>query len=453
MAKYLIVGNSAGGIGAIEAIREVDSQGVLAVVSDEPHAAYSRPAIAEFLMGERDFDDRMLYRDPDFYRRNRVEARLGVRVARLDVDNREAVLESGERLGWERLLLATGGVPIVPRMDGLKLQGVHTFTTIDHARAIDAALRQGAKRVVVIGGGLIGCSLTNALVQRGGVEVVLVELLNRVLAPMMDEAASRVVEARLRELGVRVITGHGAAAIRSSSADASRVGAVTLDNGEEIPCDLVGVAVGVVPRTELARGTPIRVNRGIVVDRHMETTVPDVFACGDVAEAYDFVHDSYRVVAIWPNAYIGGRIAGLNMAGASYEYDGCTNINSFSYFGLALASAGLFDPGPDAPVQVMTMGHNGDYKKVVLRDGRVVGFLLLGKIEQAGVLFHLMRDRTPVAEFQGRLLEDGFGLASLPRPLRDAWLENGHRPGRPDGIGEGPAGLGSQQETLPGSAA
>ncbi|MEE9202320.1 MAG: FAD-dependent oxidoreductase [Dehalococcoidia bacterium] len=449
MAKYVIVGNSAGGIGAVEAIREVDPQASLAMVSDEPYAAYSRPAIAEFLMGERDFGERMLYRDPEFYRRNRVEEHFGVRVTQLDVDRREAILDTGERLGWERLLLATGGVPIMPRMDGLGLEGVHAFTTIDHARSIDNALRQGANRVVVIGGGLIGCSLTHALVRRGGVEVVMVELLDRVLAAMMDATASRVVEARLRDLGVRVITGHSVVSILPSSSDASKVGAVTLDNGEEVPCDLVGVGVGVAPRVELARETPIQVNRGIVVDRHMETTVPGVFACGDVAEAYDFIYGSHRVVAIWPNAYFGGRIAGFNMAGASHEYDGCTSMNAFSYFDLALASAGLFDPGSAEQVQTITAGSDGAYKKVVLRDGRVVGFLLLGEIEPAGVLFHLMRDRTLVGEFQDLLLEDGFGLAALPRPLRDAWLQNGNGSG--DGLAEGLAGLGAQPGSLPGS--
>ncbi|MDP6347932.1 MAG: FAD-dependent oxidoreductase, partial [Dehalococcoidia bacterium] len=322
----------------------------------------------------------------------------------------------------------TGGVPITPRMDGLELQGVHRFTTIDHARNIDAALQQGAKRVVVVGGGLIGCSLTSALVQRGGVEVVMVELLDRVLAAVIDATASALVEARLRELGVRVVTGHSVASILPAASDASRVGSVALNSGEEVPCDLVGVAVGVAPRLELVRETPIQMNRGIVVDRHMETTVPGVFACGDVAEAYDFIYDSHRVVAIWPNAYIGGRIAGLNMAGGHHEYDGCTAMNSFSYFDMALASAGLFDPGADDPVHTITVSGDGVYKKVVLRDGWLVGFLLQGDIDQAGVLFRLMRDRVPVADFQDRLLEDGFGLVSLPRPLRDAWLSEGVGP-------------------------
>jgi NAD(P)H-nitrite reductase large subunit len=423
--KYLIVGNSAGGIGAVEAIREGDSQGSLALVSDEPYPAYSRPAISEFLMGERDFDDRMYFRAPDFYDRHKVERYLGARVTQLDLEGREVVLENGDRLGWERLLLATGGVPITPRMDGLELNGVHRFTTIDHARNIDAALKQGARRVVVVGGGLIGCSLTSALIQRGGVEVVMVELLDRALAAVMDATASAMVEARLRELEVRVVTGHSVAGILPASSDPSRVGAVTLSSGEEIPCDLVGVAVGVAPRLELVRETPIEVNRGIVVDRYMETTVPGVFACGDVAEAYDFIYDSHRVVAIWPNAYIGGRIAGLNMAGGHHEYDGCTAMNSFSYFDIALASAGLFDPGAEDSVQTDTVNENGVYKKVVLREGRLVGFLLQGDIDQAGVLFRLMRDRVPVVDFQDRLLEDGFGLVSLPRPLRDAWLGDG----------------------------
>ncbi|MDP3063275.1 MAG: FAD-dependent oxidoreductase, partial [Chloroflexota bacterium] len=163
MAKYLIIGNSAGAVGALEAIKKVDSKGSCAVVSEEPYVAYSRPAIAEYLMGERAFDHRMHYRDQDYYVRNGIEAHLGVRATRLLLEQRQVELSDGRKLEYEKLLLATGGQPIVPRMEGLELQGIYPFITIEHARKLDEALKKGAKRVVVIGGGLIGCSLTHAL--------------------------------------------------------------------------------------------------------------------------------------------------------------------------------------------------------------------------------------------------------------------------------------------------
>lgn len=431
MAKYLIIGNSAGAVGALEAIKKVDVKGSCALVSEEPYVAYSRPAIAEYLMGERAFDQRMHYRDQDYYVRNGIEAHLGVRATRLHLDQRQVELSDGRKLEYEKLLLATGGQPIVPRMEGLELQGIYPFITIEHARKLDEALKVGAKRVVVIGGGLIGCSLTHALAKRGGVEVAVVELLDHILTTMTDAHGSALVEARLKELGVVVMTGRRVTGIFLSASDPEHAGGVTLENGERVEADLVGMAVGVSPRLELARGTAVVTNRGIVVDRHMETSVPGVYACGDVAEAYDFIFDTNRVVAIWPNAYIGGRIAGFNMAGEPREYDGCTVMNAFSYFGIAMASAGMFNPAPDAGCEVLSQASGPVYKKAVLKQGRIVGFILMEEIEQAGVLFSLMRSRTDVASFKDKLLTKGFGLVSLPKAVRDSliWGDSAHMPG------------------------
>lgn len=431
MPKYLIIGNSAGAIGALEAIKKVDPHGECAVVSEEPHTVYSRPAIAEFLMGERAFDGRMQYRDADFYARNGIQAHLGVRAAKLDFDAREVELADGRKLTYEKLLLATGGAPIVPRMDGLGLAGIHTFTNIADAQKLDTVLKGGAKRVVVIGGGLIGCSLTHALAKRGGVEIAMVELLDHVLTTMTDARGSGLVEARLRELGVRVMTGRKVVGVFPRMGDPSRAGGVTLENGERVEGEVVGMAVGVSPRLDLVRDTAVKLNRGIVVDRHMETSVPDVYACGDVAEAYDFIFDVNRVVAIWPNAYIGGRVAGFNMAGQPREYDGCTAMNAFSYFGMSMASAGMFNPPANLGCETMAEGQGNVYRKVVLKDNRVVGFILIEEIEQAGVLYSLMRARADVSAFKHKLLSKGFGIVSLPREMRDklVWESGGHAPG------------------------
>ncbi len=423
--KYLIIGNSAGGIAAAEAIRRIEPRSPITVVSEEPYPAYSRPAIAEYLMGERDFDDRMMIRDAEFYTRNSFDTRFGVKVTKLDLEKRQAILQDGHKLTWDKLLIATGGSPIVPKMEGLGLEGIHSFVTIEDARKLLKAIEAGAKTIVVIGGGLIGCSLTHALLRRGGVEVVLVELKDHVLTTMMDGTGSKVVEEKLKALGVKLFLGRSVTRILPA-AGATKVGAVVLDNDEQITCDAVGMAVGVTPRTELAKGTTIKVNRGIVVDKHMETSAPGVYACGDVAEAYDFILGANRVVAIWPNAYIGGLIAGANMAGVPDEYDGCTAMNAFSYFGMALASAGMFEPDPKEKCEVMTSQDSKTYKKVVLKDNRIVGFILMGKIEQAGVLYHLMRDKADVSQFQKSLTAANFGIVSLPREMRDKWLGAGN---------------------------
>jgi NAD(P)H-nitrite reductase large subunit len=280
--KYLIIGNSAGGIAAAESIRDVDKAGSIAIVSDEPYPSYSRPLISKYLTGERS-PDGILFRSAEFYEQNNINLLLGERVGSLGLSEHTAELESGEHITWEKLLIASGGVPIMPRIEGLKKRGVFNFITLDDAKEIDEFLDE-ATTAVVIGGGLIGISVTEALIKRG-VEVTVVEMKERVLNTIIDEQSSLMAEQALEKAGVRIITGCTVAEVVGNTC----VSAVMLSNGEEIPCGMVVVAIGVLPRTELVQDTDIRVNRGIVVDRNMATNHADVYACGDVAEAYDFV--------------------------------------------------------------------------------------------------------------------------------------------------------------------
>jgi len=414
--RYLIVGNSAGGIGAVEAIRQVDTDRSITIVSDEPYPAYSRPEISEYLAGLTTVE-RMLFRPPNFCEKNGVEAILGVAATRLDLRKKRLELEDGRTLRWEKLLLATGGRPTAPRIPGAAREGIFTFTTLADADRIKDALRPGC-RAVVLGAGLIGLSLTHALV-RLDVPVVMVELLDRPLANALDRDAARVVECALRGAGVELVFGQTVAQVLGRPEDDRRVGGVRLQDGRQLPCDILAIAIGVTPRTELAAGAGLRVSRGIVVDRHMATSHPDVYACGDAAEAFDFVHGVERLTPIWPNAYMGGRVAGLNMAGRETAYSGGTGMNALTYFGLAIVSAGLQEPGDGPGYEVLTCS-DGDaaYRKVVLRDGRVAGLTFVGDIEKSGIVFGLMRDGTDVSAFKEALVAPDFGLTMLPEGWR-----------------------------------
>ncbi len=414
--KYLIIGNSAGGIGAAEAIREVDRQGALAIISDEPYPAYSRPLISEYLARERSLEG-MLFRPADFYEKNKIGTFLGSRVRGLFLNEHAVELDDGKRIAWERLLVATGGLPIVPQIEGVEKKGVFTFITLEDAKAIDHYL-DGAARAVVIGGGLIGISVTEALVKRG-VKVTVVEMKERILNTILDEEASAREEATIGEAGVSIVTGRTVAKI---SSDEKTVSSVTLDNGQVVPCDLVIVAIGVLPRTELVSGTGIKINRGIVVDRHMATSSPDVYACGDVAEAYDFIYGENRLNPVWPNAYIGGRVAGLNMAGVRTEYQGGLAMSSLKYFGLDVVSAGIVTPPGDS-YEVLSNIYDDNYRKVVLKDGLVVGMVFMGNIEKSGIVYNLIKDRINVSGFKQALVARDFGLLSLPEERWRPWLE------------------------------
>jgi NAD(P)H-nitrite reductase large subunit len=410
--EYLIIGNSAGGIGAVEAIREIDKKSSITIVSDESYPAYSRPLISEYLSCERTVDE-MLFRPADFYHRNNIDLMLGKTVKNLDLPGRLVELEGGEKIAWNKLLLATGGVPIVPKIKGSNKKGVFKFLALDDAKAIDKFLKDYS-RAVVIGGGLIGVSVSEALTKRD-VSVTIVEMKDRVLNTILDERASAIAQEMLAEAGIRVIVNDTVSEVVGEKS----VEGVVLDSGERIPCDLVVIAIGVLPRTELVQGSDIKVNRGIVVDRYMATSYPDVYACGDVAEAYDFVLGTNRLTPIWPNAYIGGRVAGYNMAGVKKEYPGGTAMNSVNYFGLDVATAGVVNP-PDGSYEVIYRDKDGIYQKVILSDGQIVGMVFVKDIEKSGMIFGLMRDKVDVGSFKQALLTDDFGLAYLPQEL---WRE------------------------------
>jgi len=417
--KYLIIGNSAGGIGAAEAIRDVDKAGAITIISDEPYHAYSRPLISEYLGSSRPFE-KMLFRPPDFYEKNNIGTVFGKKVVQVNFNRQTAKLEDGRVLGWEKLLLATGGSPIVPKMEGTELKGVFTFTKLDDAKAIDEFLNQSRRKVsaVVIGGGLIGVSVTEALVKRG-VNVTIVEMKGWLLNTILDEEVSALEEKALTRAGVEIVTGH--TVVKIGSDIPGEVTGVNLDDSRSIPCEMVVIAIGVQPSTKLVSDSGIKTNRGIVVDRQMATSIPDVYACGDVAEAYDFVYGENRLSPIWPNAYSGGRTAGLNMAGRPTEYQGGTAMNAMKYFGTSIVSAGMVNPLDDS-YEIITKKNGFLYKKVVLKDGLIMGLVFSGDIEKSGIIYNLMKDKVNVDSFKQALVADDFGLISLPEEIWRARL-------------------------------
>lgn len=411
--EYLIIGNSAGGIGAAEAIREVDRQGTITIISEELYPAYSRPLISKYLANERTIEG-MLFRPPDFYGQHNINLLLGKKAIRLEPNRNIAQLENGEQILWQKLLLATGGMPLIPKIDGIDKKAVFNFLTIQDADKVAAFIKPG-QQALVIGGGLIGISVTEALKKRG-LHVTIIEMKDRILNTILDEEGSSIAEDALKQTGINIITNHTASAIiGDSDADGS-----ILDNGEKIPCDLVVVAIGVLPRTELALNAGIKVNRGIVVDRYMTTNFPNVFACGDAAEAYDFIYDSNRITPIWPNAYVGGRVAGYNMARVRTEYNGGTAMNSLNYFGIDIATAGIVTTPNNTRYEVITKRNDGIYKKLVLNNDYITGMVFIRDIEKSGIIFSLMREHINVRNFKQELLSDNFGLAYLPKQL---WQE------------------------------
>jgi len=417
MSKYVIVGASAAGIGAVEAIREVDPVGTITVISEEPCPQYSRPMISDLVSGKADFE-KMKYRDDQFWEKNDVKTLTGRTVVSLNLADKYVALDKRDCVNFEKLLIATGGKPFVPKIEGADKKGVFTFTTLSDAERLVAKV-EAAKSAVVIGGGLIGVSVTEALVKRG-LKVTMVELKDTILSLILDPTASEMVENVIRKAGVTIVTGQSVQRVTGKPEDDNIVGGAVLTKGEQVQCDLVIIAIGVIPRMELVSGTDVKTNRGILVDRFMQTNVSDVYASGDVAEAYDFVFGENRLLPLWPLAQLEGKVAGYNMTGKKADYPGGTAMSALKYFGIPIISIGIVNPKEDDAYEILTR-HDPErnlYKKIVLKDNVIVGITLANDIEQAGVLFHLMKNGANVKKFKQGLLSEDFCLATVPRSLR-----------------------------------
>ncbi len=412
---YVIIGNSAGAIGCIEGIRSVDNTGTIALVSEEAHHVYSRALIPYFLSGATGTSG-MAFRPPDFYERAGVRLFLNKKAVKINFGDKEVVLDDGNKLGYGKLLLATGGKPVFPPIPGLRKKNVFSFHSIKDALGIKQHMA-GARNAVVLGGGVIGLMAAEVLLKKN-IKVCVLELADRVLAPVVDVTASRMVEETFREAGVEVLTNNTVAAVHGKE----YVEKVTLQDGRTIPCDLLIVGIGVTPRVELAEETELEVDRGIVVNEQMQTSVSDVYACGDCISVYNFVTGLKQPLPLWPNAYLGGRIAGVNMAGKTREYTTGTSMNAMHFFDLNLINAGVnatADGDADWHVVSKLDPEKKIYRKFTIdRDGVLRGFILIGQVARAGILLNLMRKKIDVRGFQQELLRDNFGYADLPDLIR-----------------------------------
>ena len=246
------------------------------------------------------------------------------------------------------------------------------------------------------------------------------ELQESILSLLLDATASDIVEVIIRKAGVDFATGQSVQKILGRPENKDAVGGVILTKGNKIPCELVIIAIGVIPRTELVAGTAVKLNRGIIVDNFMQTNVPDVYASGDVAETFDFILNQNRLLPLWPLAVLEGRVAGSNMAGKKTNYEGGTNMSSLKYFGIPIVSIGLTNPKDDPELEILVkqdVEHN-IYKKLVLKNNVIVGLTLVNCIDRAGILFNLMKTQINVKRFKQDLLRDDFGLAVLPVGLQ-----------------------------------
>ena len=424
-SKYLIIGNSVSGINAVESIRKVDKKGEITIVSNENILNYSRPLISYYL-GGRITKERMSFREKSFYKENKVNLLLNTEAKKINVKGKEVYLENGGKINYQKLLLATGGKPIIPPIKGLNevKEGIFTFVKFkDTENIINYIQKNKIKEAVVLGAGLIGLKCAEGLIQRG-LKVTIIELADRILANTFDKIASSILEDALRKLNCNVIKENTITEIKTQN---SKLKTIVLRSGKEIPTKLLIIAIGVRPNLDLIEGTSIKYDRGIIVDDYMQTNVDDIYAAGDVAEGKDFLLQRKSVIAIWPVAARQGKFAGFNMAGLKKEYEGLFIMNSIQIAEIPTISFGLTNPKDEKEYEILSKENKEGnfYRKIVLKDNRIVGAIFLGKIERAGIFSGLIKNKVDVTSFKKDLLSDDFGLLILPSEYRKHLVTGG----------------------------
>lgn len=405
--QYVIIGASAAGISAIETLRGEDPSSEIAVISDEPDPLYSRPLISYYLAGELP-EERLAYRPPDFFERNDVEALLGCQAVGLEPQAERVVLDNGEARTYDSLLIASGASPKLPEVEGNDLEGVLGFRTVEDARAILEVIPD-IEQAVVLGGGLVGLKAAVGLAARG-VEVTVVVGSAHVLSQMVDVGAAEIYRELLEAHGIRIATEMRPAEFLGNG----RVEGVRAESGQEWPAQLVVVGKGVNANMGFAEGTGVETDYGILIDGRCRTSVENVFAAGDVAQSYDVVRDEYWTNQIWPCAVEQGRIAALNMAGREAAYRGSMAMNSIQFFDLPVISGGLSGLRErDYDRELVDRPSDRVYRRIVLRGDRLVGFVLVGDIQGAGLIRSLVAKGASARGSEDRLLHRNLSVPDL----------------------------------------
>ena len=401
--KHIILGNGPAGVVAAETLRHAAPDDDILLVGNEASPPYSRMAIPYLLEGNIDERGTYLRKADDHFAKLRIEQRRGRAVA-VDSEKRRILFDDGHFEPYDRLLVATGSHPVRPPIPGIDLPQVQTCWTLDDARAIAAHAKPGA-RVLQLGAGFIGCIIMESLVKRG-VQLTVVEMGDRMVPRMMTPEAGSMIKRWVENQGVRVVTKAGVERIEIGEKSPLTV---TLSTGEKLDCDLLIVAAGVAPNVAFLEGTPVHVAKGILVDDTMQTSVPGIYAAGDVAEAPDLFSGRHLVAAIQPNAADQARIAALNMAGgvgnSAARMNGVLAINVLDSMGMISSSFGEWQGVAGGDGVERADEASGRYISLQFDGDVLVGATAIGLTEHVGALRGLIQAKTRLGAWKQKLLE------------------------------------------------
>ena len=403
-AKYLLVGSSHAALEALRAIRMVDTEGSMAMLTRDAAMPYS-PTILPYVVSGRSAPDKVLLRDRAFFEANSCTFVPNAMVQSLDAKAKAVTLAGGEVWRYERLLIATGAQPAIPPVKGLDGVKYHVLRTLADAESLRSAM-SGAKSAVVLGAGLVGLHAAENLAE-AGLKVSVVEMQDHVLPGYFDAKASTRIEEAFTRHGVDLRLGRRVTEVAP--------GKVIVDDGSAVEADLLLVATGVRPVTDWLEDSGVTVDKGVLVDEAMRTNVDGVWAAGDVAQATDFASGKPALIGIIPTAVEQGKIAGQGMAGDSYrkDYPGGLPVNTYRFFGRVALSIGRA-AATEGVEAVETDG--AAYRRLVLENDCLVGYASVDEPFDVGIMGELIRRRVNLGAckdaFLARPVETGRRLMS-----------------------------------------
>lgn len=413
--KYLVLGNGAAGVTAAAKLRELDKASSITVVSAEDVPAYAKIMLPDYIGGKID-KEKLFIRNISFYQDNNIKLLTDKIVTCIDTGKSEVQFSDDSTEEFEKLLVATGSVPFVPKIDGLDTIRYFTINSLKDADIIKNSVIP-KKNAVIMGGGLTGIEVAFAL-QRLGMTVYVVEREKILLPPQLDEESSVIMEGHMGREGIHVITGAAVASIEPGYAEGkeksglTQAGTAVLANGQRVDFAMLVAAIGTRPGIQFASSAGIKCNRGIVIDEFLSTSGENIYAAGDVAEPAFGISNGFVSPYIWPNAMAQGKCAALNMTGTVQAYSGTGYAQNMTQLrDMQYVSMGLVKPKDDGYEIIKSLDMNGlGYKKFILRDNIFVGMILIGDVKNANAFASLIRKGTDVAAFKSRLTEPEFKL-------------------------------------------
>ena len=395
--KYLIIGSSHAGLSALDAIRLQDKEGSLTLVTQESCLPYS-PTILPYVLSGQTQPEKVFLRDQQSLDSLSIAFKPGTKVVALDGKSRQVAVQSGEKIEYEKLLLATGAAPKRPPGQGLEAVPHHVLRTLEDALSMRSKIRKDAT-AVVIGAGLIGLHAAENLA-KGGMKVVVVETLPQVLPGYFDEEASQMIHRAFSDKGVKILLNKKVSRVKGAEGEAT----VKLASGETLLAELLVVATGIQPRMEYLKGSGVEVDQGILVDERMRTSVSGIWAAGDAAQTRGFFESSKILNATLPNAVEQGRIAGMDMVDdpALKVHQGAVALNTYKFFGHRAFSVGMIRAGEGCEVEKVVVPEGFKYQKLVFKGDQLVGASGINSDLDPGILFQLIRRKTYLGDVKDR---------------------------------------------------